>query len=425
METALFVVSLLGGIAIGLPIAYAILGSAVLVMLGMGEFDIQAVVQSSIAGVDSFVLMAVPFFILAGELMNAGGLSRRIVGMAMAFVCHLRGGMGYVAVIAAVILASLSGSAVADTAVLGTILIPMMRQAGYGLERSCGLIASGGIIAPIIPPSIGFLLYGVVGNVSIIKLFLAGVFPGLLMGAALLLVWWWLSRTEVGQVRERLSWRARLRALAEGGWALMMPVIIIGGLKFGVFTPTESAVVAVFYAIFVGVFIYRELDAKKIYHALLAATKTTSVVLILVATSAVASYVITISEIPAQITAILHPFMGSPTALVAVMLLVTFFLGMVLEFIPVILILTPVFLPILAQGGIDPVYFGVVFMMTVSVGMLMPPVGVVLNVISAIGKLSLERAVYGVLPFMMAEIIVVILVILFPALVMVPLRFLV
>lgn len=425
METVLFVVSLLGGIAIGLPIAYAILGSAVLVMLGMGEFDIQAVVQSSIAGVDSFVLMAVPFFILAGELMNAGGLSRRIVGMAMTFVCHLRGGMGYVAVIAAVILASLSGSAVADTAVLGTILIPMMRQAGYGLERSCGLIASGGIIAPIIPPSIGFLLYGVVGNVSIIKLFLAGVFPGLLMGAALLLVWWWLSRTEVGQVRERLSWRARLRALAEGGWALMMPVIIIGGLKFGVFTPTESAVVAVFYAIFVGVFIYRELDAKKIYHALLAATKTTSVVLILVATSAVASYVITISEIPAQITAILHPFMGSPTALVAVMLLVTFFLGMVLEFIPVILILTPVFLPILAQGGIDPVYFGVVFMMTVSVGMLMPPVGVVLNVISAIGKLSLERAVYGVLPFMVAEIIVVILVILFPALVMVPLRFLV
>ncbi|MHC2995972.1 L-dehydroascorbate transporter large permease subunit [Tepidiphilus sp. HLB4] len=424
METLLFVASLLGGIAVGLPIAYAILASSLLVMAAMGEFDLQAVVQGAIAGVDSFVLMAVPFFILAGELMNAGGLSRRIVGMAMAFVGHLRGGMGYVAVIAAVILASLSGSAVADTAALGSILIPMLRQAGYGLERSCGLIASGGIIAPIIPPSIGFLLYGVVGNVSITKLFLAGVFPGLLMGAALLLAWGWLSRSEEGMARQRLSWGARLRALAEGGWALMMPVIIIGGLKFGVFTPTESAVVAVFYALFVGVFIYRELDAKKIYHALLAATKTTSVVLILVATSAVASYVITISEIPAQITAILHPFMGSPTALVAVMLLVTFFLGMALEFIPVILILTPVFLPILAQGGIDPVYFGVVFMMTVSVGMLMPPVGVVLNVISAIGKLSLERAVYGVLPFMVTEIILVILMILFPALVMVPLRFL-
>ncbi|MBI5780322.1 MAG: TRAP transporter large permease subunit [Rhodocyclales bacterium] len=424
METILFIASLFGGIAIGLPIAYAILGSAVLVMLGMGEFDIQAVVQSSIAGVDSFVLLAVPFFILAGELMNAGGLSQRIVEMAMAFVGHLRGGMGYVAVIAAVILASLSGSAVADTAALGSILIPMMRQAGYGLERSCGLIASGGIIAPIIPPSIGFLLYGVVGNVSITKLFLAGVFPGLLMGAALLVVWSWLSRTERGKVRERLSWRARLQALAEGGWALLMPVIIIGGLKFGVFTPTESAVVAVFYALFVGVFIYRELNARKIYHALLAATKTTSVVLILVATSAVASYVITISEIPAQITAILHPFMENPTALVALMLLVTFFLGMALEFIPVILILAPVFLPIIAQGGIDPVYFGVVFMMTVSVGMLMPPVGVVLNVISAIGKLPLERAVAGVLPFMVAEIVLVILMILFPALVMVPLRFL-
>ncbi|MCF8211299.1 MAG: TRAP transporter large permease subunit, partial [Rhodoferax sp.] len=194
MSAVIFLGVLLCAIAIGMPIAFALLFSGIGIMLYLGQFDIQIVVQNTIGGADNFVLMAVPFFILAGEFMNAGGLSRRIVELAGAFVGHLRGGLGYVAIIAAMLLASLSGSAVADTAALAAILVPMMRSAGYDVGRACGLMAAGGIIAPVIPPSIGFLLFGVVANVSITKLFFAGMVPGLLMGLALVVAWWLVSR---------------------------------------------------------------------------------------------------------------------------------------------------------------------------------------------------------------------------------------
>ena len=190
MTAFIFLATLLVLIALGMPIAFALLLSGVAVMLQLDQFDSQIVVQNAIGGADNFVLMAVPFFILAGEFMNAGGLSRRIVEMAGAFVGHLRGGLGYVAIFAAILLASLSGSAVADTAALAAILVPMMRQAGYDPVRSCGLMAAGGIIAPVIPPSIGFLIFGVVANVSITRLFLAGIVPGVLMGASLVIAWW-------------------------------------------------------------------------------------------------------------------------------------------------------------------------------------------------------------------------------------------
>lgn len=259
MSALIFLGILLALIVIGMPIAFALLFAGVGIMLQLDQFDAQIVVQNAIGGADNFVLMAVPFFILAGEFMNAGGLSKRIVDLASAFVGHLRGGLGYVAIFAAVLLASLSGSAVADTAALAAILVPMMRQAGYDPARSCGLMAAGGIIAPVIPPSIGFLLFGVVANISITRLFLAGIVPGVLMGASLVVAWWLVSRRETAAVAEKLPLGRRLAVLAQGFWALLLPVIIIGGLKFGIFTPTEAAVVAAAYALVVGLFIYREL----------------------------------------------------------------------------------------------------------------------------------------------------------------------
>ncbi|WP_332670895.1 TRAP transporter large permease [Aromatoleum sp.] len=420
MTATVFLGSLLGAMVMGMPIAFALLISALALMFLLGQFDAQIVAQNAIAGADNFVLMAVPFFILAGEFMNAGGLSRRIVDMAMAFVGHLRGGLGYVAILAALVLASLSGSAVADTAALGALLVPMMRRAGYDNERACGLVAAGGIIAPVIPPSIGFLLFGVVANVSITKLFLAGIVPGAMMAGSLVVAWWWVSRRERFAPSERVSWPERLRVLGRGVWALLLPVIIIGGLKFGIFTPTEAAVVAAFYALFVGAFVYRELDAKAIYHCLLIAARTSAVVLVLVAMAMVASYMITIADIPGQIGEWLAPVADSPTTLVAAMMLIAFGAGMVLDFIPVVLILTPVFMPIAQGAGIDPVYFGVLFIMNVAIGMITPPVGVVLNVIASIGKIPLERAVRGVMPFLVAELLVLVGLILFPALVIVP-----
>lgn len=420
MSATIFLGILLALIALGMPIAFALLFAGVGLMLQMGQFDSQIVVQNAIGGADNFVLMAVPFFILAGEFMNAGGLSKRIVELASAFVGHLRGGLGYVAIFAALLLASLSGSAVADTAALAAILVPMMRQAGYDPARSCGLMAAGGIIAPVIPPSIGFLLFGVVANVSITRLFLAGIVPGVMMGGALVLAWWLVSRKGDTQVAPKKSVAERAALIGKGFWALMLPVIIIGGLKFGIFTPTEAAVVAAIYALFVGAVIYRELTLRSIYHCLLLTARTSAVVLLLAALAMVASYMITIADIPDQVGGWLQAFAGDPLLLTIAMMLVVFFAGMVLDFIPIVLIFTPVFLPIAQQAGIDPVYFGVIFIMNCSIGMITPPVGVVLNVVSSIGKVSMAQAVRGVLPFLVAETIILVALVLFPALVMVP-----
>jgi len=420
VTAAVFLVILLGTIALGMPIAFALLFAGIGVMLQLGQFDSQIIVQNAIGGADNFVLMAVPFFILAGELMNAGGLSRRIVELVGAFVGHLRGGLGYVAIVAAVLLASLSGSAVADTAALAAILMPMMRAAGYNPERACGLIAAGGIIAPVIPPSIGFLLFGVVANVSITRLFLAGIAPGVYMGASLVVAWWFVSRRERTAVAPRKSAGERLVLLGRGFWALLMPVIIVGGLRFGVFTPTEAAVVAAVYALFVGAVIYRELTPASIYQSLLVTARTTAVVLILAALAMVASYMIAIADIPGQVGQWMTAFAGSQMLLVAAMMVAIFFAGMVLDFIPIVLIFTPVFLPIATQAGIDPVYLGVVFIMNCSIGMITPPVGVVLNVVSSVGKISFAQAARGVLPFLLAETLVLALLVLFPPLVQVP-----
>jgi tripartite ATP-independent transporter DctM subunit len=416
----IFLAVLLVLIALGMPIAFALLFSGVAVMFQMGQFDSQIVVQNAIGGADNFVLMAVPFFILAGEFMNAGGLSRRIVEMAGAFVGHLRGGLGYVAIFAAILLASLSGSAVADTAALAAILVPMMRQAGYDPARACGLMAAGGIIAPVIPPSIGFLLFGVVANVSITRLFLAGIAPGVMMGAALVVAWWLVSRRTSVQVAPRKPWGARLVLLGKGFWALMLPVIIIGGLKFGIFTPTEAAVVAAVYALFVGAVIYRELTLSAMYHCLLVTARTTAVVLLLASLAMVASYMITIADVPGQVGGWLGLLGDHPLALTAAMMLVIFLSGMVLDFIPIVLIFTPVFLPIAQQAGIDPVYFGVIFIINCSLGMITPPVGVVLNVVSSIGKVTLAQAARGIMPFLLAELAVLVALVLWPALVLVP-----
>lgn len=420
MSAAIFLGTLLLLILVGMPIAFALLFAGVAIMLQLHQFDAQIVVQNAIGGADNFVLMAVPFFILAGEFMNAGGLSKRIVELASAFVGHLRGGLGYVTIFAALLLASLSGSAVADTAALAAILVPMMRQAGYDPARACGLMAAGGIIAPVIPPSIGFLLFGVVANISITRLFMAGIMPGVMMGGALILSWWLVSRKAETTLAPKKSMAERAALVGKGFWALLLPVIIIGGLKFGIFTPTEAAVVAAAYALFVGAVIYRELTPATIYHCLLITARTSAVVLLLAALAMVASYMITVADIPGQVGGWLQVFGDNPLLLTSAMMLVVFFAGMVLDFIPIVLIFTPVFLPIAQQAGIDPVYFGVIFIMNCSIGMITPPVGVVLNVVSSIGKVSMAQAVRGIIPFLLAEIVVLVALVLFPALVIVP-----
>jgi len=424
VTVAVFTLSLLGAMALGMPIAFALLVCAVALMLAQGQMDATILSQKLLEGADSFPLLAIPFFMLAGELMNAGGISKRIVGFALAWVGHIRGGLGLVAVFASVLMAAISGSAAADTAAIGTLLIPMMRQAGYDIPRSAGLIAAGGVIAPVIPPSIGFIMFCVIANVSIGKLFLAGFFPGILMGVSLAIAWQWVVRRDKVAVLPRQGWDKRLRAGVEGVWALVMPFGIVGVLKFGIFTPTEAGVAACVYAFIVGVLIYRELPLRELYGLLVAAAKSTAVVVFLIASALVSAWLITTSSVPAQVGAMLEPFMGNKTLLMLVIMVLVVIIGTALDFAPTVMILTPVLMPIIKQAGIDPVYFGVLFVMNNAIGLITPPVGVVLNVICGVAKISMSQLIRGLWPFLWAELIVLLLLVLFPSLVMLPLKWL-
>ena len=422
MIITVFLASLLGAMALGMPIAFALMVCGVALMVQMNMFDAQLIAQNTIDGADNFVLMAVPFFMLAGEFMNAGGLSRRIVNLAMALVGHIRGGLGFVAVFAAIIMASLSGSAAADTAAIGVLLIPMMKQAGYSVPRSAGLIAAGGIIAPIIPPSIAFVMYGVVAQVSITKLFMAGIVPGVMMGISILLAWVWVIRKDNLQPSPRKSFAEIRHAAVDGIWALIMPAIIIVGLKMGIFTPTEAAVVAAVYALFVGMVVYKEIKVSHLYGLLLNAGKITAVVMLLAGTAMVSAWLITVADLPGQLAELLSPFMDSKILLMAMIMVVVVIVGTAMDMTPTILILTPVLVPVVKQAGIDPVYFGVIFVINNAIGLITPPVGTTLNVICGVAKVKMDEVIVGVMPFMIAELLVLALLVIFPSLVLVPMR---
>jgi TRAP-type transport system large permease protein len=420
MTIAVFLGSLLAAMALGVPIAFSLLLCGAALMWHMNMFDAQILAQNVIEGANSFPLLAVPFFMLAGEVMNTGGLSRRIVEFAMALVGHIRGGLGYVTIVAACLLSALSGSAVADAAALTALLLPMMVKAGHDKARSGGLIAACGVIGPIIPPSIGFVIFGVSANVSISKLFLAGIFPGIVLGAGLWITWGWLTRREQLTPPPRKSTTEIMAAMRSAGWALMLPLIILVGLRMGVFTPTEAAVVAAVYALFVAGVIYKELTWQMLFDAFRVAAKTTAVVMFLVAAAMVSAWLITVANLPAQVVELLQPFLGSPTLLLAIIMVLVMIVGTAMDMTPTILILTPVLMPIVKAAGIDPVYFGVLFIINNSIGLVTPPVGTVLNVVAGVGRMRMDDVTRGVVPFMIVQFVVMFLMVVFPQIVMVP-----
>lgn len=422
MTILVFVGSLIGAMALGIPIAFALLVCGAALMWRLDMFDAQILAENVIHGADSYPLLAVPFFLLAGEVMNAGGLSRRIVNLALIAFGHIRGGLGYVTIVAALLLAALSGSAVADAAALSALLLPMMVAAGYDKARSAGLIASAGIIAPVVPPSIGYVVFGVAANVSISRLFMAGIFPGIMLAMTLCTTWWWVSRRENFKPSPRRPLKDLIGAFREALWALVLPAIIIVGLKMGVFTPTEAGVVAAFYALLISTLVYRELRFADLYPVFVRAVRTSAVVMFLVAAAAVSAWLITVANIPGEVVALLEPLIGSPTLLMLAVMVLVMIVGTALDLTPTILILTPVLMPLIKAAGIDPVYFGVLFMINNAIGLITPPVGVVLNTVAGVGKVSMDAVTKGVLPFMAAEFAVMFLMVLFPSLVMVPAR---
>lgn len=422
MTIAIFTFSLLGAMALGMPIAFALLACGVALMVHLSMFDAQIIAQNLINGADSFPLMAIPFFMLAGTTMNAGGLSKRIIHVAMTLVGHIRGGLGYVVILAACILASLSGSAAADAAAMSALLFPMMVKSGYNPAKSAGLIASGSIIGPMVPPSPNLILFGVIGGLSITKLFMAAIVPGLMIAVGITIAWWWVARNEVLEVPPRASRKEILQAIRDGAWALVMPGILVFGLKFGIFTPTEAGVVCAAYAMFVSLFIYKELKVSQIYAVLASAGQTAAIVMFLVAAALVSAWLITIAEIPQQVVELLRPFMGNKILLMIAINVLIVIIGTALDMTPTVMILTPVLLPVVVAAGIDPIYFGVVFIINNAIGLVTPPVGTTLNVVCGVSKVSMDDIIVGVVPFMVAQLIVMSLLILFPDLVLVPMR---
>jgi tripartite ATP-independent transporter DctM subunit len=408
--------------ALGMPIAIALIACGLAMMYNLGLMDAQIVATNFINGADSFPLMAIPFFMLAGEVMNTGGLSKRIINIAFAVVGHIKGGLGYVTIVASCVLASLSGSAAADAAALATLLVPMMVAAGHNKKYAAGLVAGGGIIGPVIPPSINFILFGVAAQMSITKLFLAGIVPGILLGVSLCFAWAWVVRKENVAPTERISLKEAIRRLIAGSWALMLPFIIIFGLKFGIFTPTEAGVVAAVYSLFVATCVYRELKLSELYGVFLRAARTTAIIMVLVAAAMLSAWLIAVADLAGKVTVLLDPLMDSPILLMLAIQVLVVVVGTAMDAPPTILILTPVLMPIVKQAGIDPIYFGVVFVINNCIGLITPPVGTTLNVVAGVTGVSMDDLMVGVWPFLLAETAMMFAMVLWPALVIVPMH---
>ncbi|MBP2634310.1 MAG: L-dehydroascorbate transporter large permease subunit [Firmicutes bacterium] len=423
MTVAIFLGSLCGAMALGMPIAFALLFCGIALMTFLGLYDTRILAQNLIIGADNFALMAIPFFILVGELMNAGGISKRIIGFGLALVGHIRGGLGYVAIITAFIFAGLSGSAVADTAALAAIMVPMMADAGYKKSGSAALIGAGSIVAPILPPSIPFIIFGSISGVSVMKLFMAGLVPGVIIAVSLAITWWYMARKQNVKVFPRKSFKEVLTATKDAFWALILPILIMVGIKGGVVTPTEAAVGAVFYTLFLCFVVYRTVTVSQLWHILISAAKTTSVIMFLIAAAMVSAWLIAIANIPAMITSWLSAYLDNRLLLMVAINILVFIVGTAMDLTPTVLILTPVLMPLITKAGIDPVYFGVVFILNNAIGLLTPPVGTVLNAACGAGKVQMDDLMKDVMPFLIIEAIVLVLLILFPQIVLVPLKF--
>jgi len=413
----IFLVALFGFLLIGVPVAFC-LGLASLVMMGMQNFGYDVLVQKMVSGIDSFPLLAVPFFMLAGEIMNTGGIAKRIINLSNALVGHITGGLGLVNIVASMFFGGISGSSVADTAAIGGLLIPAMTEDGYDADFSAAVTASSSTMGIVIPPSIPMILFGLISGVSVVKMFLGGIIPGILTGFSLLFLTYFISKKRNYPKGDNFSILRVFRALKESIWAVFLPVIIIGGIISGYFTPTEAAVVSVVYALIVSLLIYKEMTIKDLPKILIDTGKTTGIVMLVAGTAMVVAWLLTIVRIPQTIATTILSISKNPFV---VLLIINFFLllvGSVMDLTPALLILGPVLLPVARAVGIDPVFFGVMMVMNLGIGLVTPPVGTILYISCGIAKISLERITKAMMPFLVTQVAILLLIIIFPQLVL-------
>jgi len=424
MALLVFMGSLTVFLFLGVPIAVSVAACAIVLMFYLDFFDTLMMAQRMIGGTNNFVLMAIPFFILAGEIMARGGLAERLINASNVIVGRIRGGLGYTNLLSSIMFAGLSGSAVADVAMSGGILYPMMIKNGYRDNRAMGLICAGSIVAMIIPPSIPMIVLGTTVGMSISRLFMAGIFPGLVLGISLMVGWFFIVRKDGLTDTVKFTFKEGARILFLSLPALFMPVLIIGGIRFGIFTPTEAGAFSVVYAILVCAFIYRGLNFNILWQCLLGAARSTAMVMFIIASAVVVGWLITIARVPDIAVALFNPLIEHPIILLLSINLFLFIVGMVMDLTPNILIFAPVLFPIIISAGIEPHFFAVIMVLNLSIGLLTPPVGNVLLMGCSVGKISFGRMVMGIMPFLGIELVVLLIFTFFPALVLVPMNFL-
>ena len=408
MVATLFIV-FLGCIALRMPIAFS-LGFSSFVYIAASDIPLSIIPERMFSGIDSFVILCVPGFILAGNLMNVGGITDRIIHFCMALVGHIRGGLGVANVGASMVFAGISGTAISDTVSIGSVMIPAMVKRGYDSEFSAAVTASSSTIGPIIPPSLPMVIAGTVTGLSVSRLFVAGIIPGLLLGFGLGIVSYFISVKRQHPKEERLPLREVVRSFFGAFWAILMTVIIIGGIIGGFFTPTEAAMVAVFYAIIIGFFVYRELKLHMLPKIFYDSAVTTASLMVLVGFANVFAWILTSEEIPVMITTAMLDLSNNPAVYILLVNILLVFVGMFMETIAALMILMPILLKPAISLGIDPIQFSIMCVLNLVIGLTTPPVGVCLFVASSIARISIGRLAVALLPFIAVSGVVLILV---------------
>ena len=413
---ALLFVAFLLALLIGFDVGFSMIFSAWLGILAKpGEaIDTAMMPLSMISGVDSYALVQVPLFILAGELMNSGGLTMRLIDWAMTLVGRLKGSLGHVSIITNFVMAGVSGSAVADAVATGKPLIPAMRNEGYGEGFAGAVIVAGALLGPILPPSIPMVVYAQISSQSVVKLFMAGVLPAILLAAGFLVICSIVARYRKYASRERVDFRSKVRGTARASWALMMPVIVIGGIRFGLLTVTESAAVAVLYALVVSFVVYRGITLRQLPRLIFRAGRSTAIVLFLLAAAGPFSWLVAESQINQTVIDTIRSVSTNPIVVLLIVNLFLLLIGCIVEPLPAMIIFLPLLIPLGAQVGIDPIQFGAVVVLNLMIGLMHPPIGLLLFVVSSVGKLRLAPVMWEVLPFLGWALLVLVLTIVFP-----------
>lgn len=404
----LLFVSFLLLLLFGFDVGFSMISAALIVIVfKTGQsVDPVTVPLSMLAGIDSYALVQVPLFILAGELMNQGGLTMRLIGWSQSLLGHLRGSLGHTSILTNLIMAGVSGSAVADAVATGKPLIPAMVKAKYGEGFAGAVIAAGALLGPIIPPSIPMVVYGQLSNQSVVKLFMSGVVPGLLLAGGFMVLCTATARRRGYAPSVRATWADRGRATWSAGWALMMPLIIILGLRFGLVTDTEAAAVAALYALIVGLFIYRTIGMRTLPGLLTATGQSTGAILFLLAAAGPFSWLVAESQVGAAATDLIRSITTSPTGTMLIINVLLLLIGCIIEPLPAMIIFVPTLLPLITQLGIDPIQFGCVVVLNLMIGMLHPPIGLLLFVVSSVGRIPIKAVMVESLPFLAWSLIV-------------------